>query len=507
KFHGTGVAMVTPFNADGSVDYNGLKNLINYLIEGKVEYLVSLGTTGEASTLNKEDKKKIWEFTAEINNGRLPLVAGIGGNDTASIVKDVRNFESLGYDAILSASPYYNKPTQEGVYQHYKAISEGSSVPIILYNVPGRTGSNVSPETTCRLANDLKNVIATKEASGSFDQFNQIMRDKPDDFLLISGDDPIAMPMISLGAVGVISVIGNALPKPLSDMINTAVTDYIENESGLLSHIDKRIIDEAKKLRPTLITIGERKPVEILGRTHVAFERALKKCVRYKQTFIAGPAGTGKTTLASQIAKALELPYGHISCTAGMSEAHLLGRMDAHGNYLPSEFVNIYENGGVFLFDEIDAADSNTLLIINSALANGHMSVPNRKEKPFAKRHENFYCIAAANTWGFGSNEYAGRNVLDAATLDRFTGSQLFVDYDIELEKEISKHFPQVAEAIQKIRENVKANRMRRVVSTRAVINGVIALTDGDTLKQYISDFLIAWTEEERKKALLNVSF
>ncbi len=223
KFHGTGVAMVTPFNADGSVDFNGLKSLINYLIEGKVEYLVSLGTTGEASTLNKEEKKKIWEFTAEINNGRLPLVAGIGGNDTASIVKDVRDFESLGYDAILSASPYYNKPTQEGIYQHYKAISEGSFLPIILYNVPGRTGSNVSPETTCRLAHDLKNVIATKEASGSFDQFNQIMRDKPEDVLLISGDDPIAMPMISLGAVGVISVIGNALPKQLSNLVRLSL--------------------------------------------------------------------------------------------------------------------------------------------------------------------------------------------------------------------------------------------------------------------------------------------
>lgn len=219
KFHGTGVALVTPFNADGSVDFDGLKNLINYLIEGKVEYLVSLGTTGEASTLNKDEKKKIWEFTAEINNGRLPLIAGIGGNDTRVIAQNIKDFEVSGYDAILSASPYYNKPTQEGIYQHYKALSESSSLPILLYNVPGRTGSNVSAETTCRLATDLKNIIAIKEASGNFDQFNQIMRDKPADFMLISGDDPVAMPMISLGAVGVISVIGNALPKQLSDMI------------------------------------------------------------------------------------------------------------------------------------------------------------------------------------------------------------------------------------------------------------------------------------------------
>lgn len=227
KFYGTGVALVTPFNADGTVDYDGLRRLINHLIDGKVEYLVSLGTTGEASTLNKEEKKKIWEFTAEVNNNRLPLVAGIGGNDTAEVTNSIKTFEANGYEAILSASPYYNKPTQEGIYQHYKAISESSALPVLVYNVPGRTASNVSPETTCRLAVDFKNIIGTKEASGNFDQFNQIMRDKPADFLLISGDDPVALPMITLGAVGVISVIGNALPGQLSDMIRLALNgDY-----------------------------------------------------------------------------------------------------------------------------------------------------------------------------------------------------------------------------------------------------------------------------------------
>ncbi|WP_316821532.1 4-hydroxy-tetrahydrodipicolinate synthase [Pedobacter gandavensis] len=236
KFHGTGVALVTPFNADGTVDYPGLKNLINHLVEGKVEYLVSLGTTGEASTLNKSDKKKIWEFTAEINNGRLPLVAGIGGNDTAELVQSIKEFEVNGYDAILSASPYYNKPSQEGIYQHYKAIAEASALPLFLYNVPGRTGSNVSPETTCRLANDFKNIIGTKEASGSFDQFNQILRDKPADFMLISGDDPVAMPMIALGAVGVISVVGNALPKQLSDMIRLCLNGDFKTAAPL--HLD-----------------------------------------------------------------------------------------------------------------------------------------------------------------------------------------------------------------------------------------------------------------------------
>jgi 4-hydroxy-tetrahydrodipicolinate synthase len=219
KFQGTGVALVTPFNTDGSVDYNGLKNLINHLVDGGIDYLVSLGTTGETATMTKDEKKKVWAYTAEINNNRLPLVAGIGGNNTLAVAEDIKSFDTNGYSAILSVSPYYNKPTQEGIYQHYKYLAEISPLDLILYNVPGRTGSNMSPETTCRLAHDFKNIIATKEASGSFDQFNQIMRDKPADFLLISGDDPITLPMIALGASGLISVIGNALPKQLSDMV------------------------------------------------------------------------------------------------------------------------------------------------------------------------------------------------------------------------------------------------------------------------------------------------
>jgi 4-hydroxy-tetrahydrodipicolinate synthase len=219
KFQGTGVALVTPFNTDGSVDYNGLKNLINHLVDGGIDYLVSLGTTGETATMTKDEKKKVWAYTAEINNNRLPLVAGIGGNNTLAVAEDIKSFNTNGYSAILSVSPYYNKPTQEGIYQHYKYLAEISPLDLILYNVPGRTGSNMSPETTCRLAHDFKNIIATKEASGSFDQFNQIMRDKPADFLLISGDDPITLPMIALGASGLISVIGNALPKQLSDMV------------------------------------------------------------------------------------------------------------------------------------------------------------------------------------------------------------------------------------------------------------------------------------------------
>jgi 4-hydroxy-tetrahydrodipicolinate synthase len=223
-FHGTGVAMVTPFDVQGQVDYTGLENLINYLIDGGVNYLVSLGTTGESATLSKEEKKKVWAFTAEKVNKRVQLVAGIGGNNTLEVVEAVKEFDTTGYDAILSASPHYNKPIQEGIYQHYKAIAEAAPLPIILYNVPGRTGSNMSAETTVRLANDFKNIIGIKEASGNFDQFNQIMRDKPADFLFISGDDPVTLPMMAMGAVGVISVVGNALPSQFSAMISTCMT-------------------------------------------------------------------------------------------------------------------------------------------------------------------------------------------------------------------------------------------------------------------------------------------
>jgi 4-hydroxy-tetrahydrodipicolinate synthase len=185
--------------------------------------------------MTKDEKKKVWAYTAEINNNRLPLVAGIGGNDTLAVAEDIKSFDTTGYSAILSVSPYYNKPTQEGIYQHYKYLAEVSPLDLILYNVPGRTGSNMSPETTCRLAHDFKNIIATKEASGSFDQFNQIMRDKPKDFLLISGDDPVTLPMIALGAAGIISVIGNALPKQFTDMVNLCLAgDY---KAALPAHL------------------------------------------------------------------------------------------------------------------------------------------------------------------------------------------------------------------------------------------------------------------------------
>jgi len=219
--------MVTPFQADGQVDYEALSRLIEHLIEGGVEYLVSLGTTGESATLSDAERKNVWSFTATAVNGRVGLVAGIGGNNTTDVVEKVKHFDTIGYDAILSASPQYNKPTQEGIYQHYKAIAQAAPLPVILYNVPSRTGSNVNADTVVRLASDFKNIIGIKEASGNFDQINQIMRDKPDEFLVISGDDPITLPMMALGGVGVISVTGNALPKKVSEMVRYCLAgDY-----------------------------------------------------------------------------------------------------------------------------------------------------------------------------------------------------------------------------------------------------------------------------------------
>lgn len=219
KFHGTGVAIITPFKADGSVDHSALRTVIDHIINGGVEYLVSLGTTGEAATLSSDEKKAVWETTVAHVNGRVPIVAGIGGNSTSEVLNDLKKFDSAGFDAVLSVCPYYNKPTQEGIYQHYKAIAQESVLPVILYNIPGRTGINMTAETTLRLAHDFRNIIAMKEASGNFEQFNKIIKDKPEDFLFISGDDPITLPLIAMGAAGVISVIGNAVPGIFSTMV------------------------------------------------------------------------------------------------------------------------------------------------------------------------------------------------------------------------------------------------------------------------------------------------
>lgn len=220
---GTGIALITPFHPDGSVDYDGLSRLIDHVITGGVDYVVSLGTTGETATLTTEEKAQILRHTVETVNGRVPVIAGFGGNNTRQVIDDILQADLSGITAILSASPYYNKPTQEGIYQHYMAIATAAPIPVILYNVPGRTSSNITATTTLRLAHDHPNIIGIKEASGNLEQCMDIVKDKPDGFLVISGEDALTLPMISFGMDGVISVIGNAFPQSYSQLIQLAM--------------------------------------------------------------------------------------------------------------------------------------------------------------------------------------------------------------------------------------------------------------------------------------------
>ncbi|AWI26968.1 4-hydroxy-tetrahydrodipicolinate synthase [Flavobacterium pallidum] len=219
SFIGTGVALVTPFKKDFSVDTEALVRIVNHVIEGGVEYLVVLGTTGEPATLTEDEKELVIDTIAKANNGRLPLVLGVGGNDTAAVVNELKTRDFSRFSAILSVSPYYNKPTQEGIYRHFSAVAQASPLPVILYNVPARTGSNVLPSTILRLANEYNNIIAVKEAAGDIVQAMKIIQHKPKDFLVISGDDMIALPMVLAGGAGVISVIGEGFPKEFSEMI------------------------------------------------------------------------------------------------------------------------------------------------------------------------------------------------------------------------------------------------------------------------------------------------
>lgn len=224
---GMGVALITPFKEDESVDYEALGKLVDYQLQNGTDYLVVLGTTAETPTLTEEEKKEIIRLVVTKVRGRLPIVLGVGGNCTRSIVEKLKQDDFEGIDAILSVVPYYNKPSQEGIYQHYKAISEATSLPIILYNVPGRTGMNMTAETTLRIARECKNVVAVKEASGNITQMDEIIKNKPANFNVISGDDGIAFPLITLGAIGVISVIGNAFPREFSRMVRLALAgDY-----------------------------------------------------------------------------------------------------------------------------------------------------------------------------------------------------------------------------------------------------------------------------------------
>lgn len=228
KFVGTGVALVTPFKKDFSVDVDGLKRVVNYVIEGGVEYLVVLGTTAETATLTQEEKELVIDTIIEANANRLPLVLGVGGNNTRKVVEELKTRDFSKFDAILSVSPYYNRPTQEGIYQHFKAIAEASPIPVILYNVPGRTASNVLPATVIRLANDFENIIAIKEAAGDIVQAMRLIQNKPEDFLVISGDDMITLPMVLAGGSGVISVIGQGFPKEFSQMVRLGVEGNIK---------------------------------------------------------------------------------------------------------------------------------------------------------------------------------------------------------------------------------------------------------------------------------------
>lgn len=223
QFIGTGVALITPFKEDLSIDFDALERLVEYNIKNGVEYLVISGTTGESVTITTDEKKNLIEFIASVNKGRLPLVLGIGGNNTSSIISEIQGTDLSSIDAILSVSPYYSKPTQEGIYQHFKAISQVSPLPIILYNVPGRTSKNIEPETTIRLANDFENIIGVKEAGNNVHQYLELLRTKPDDFLVISGDDDLALGVALAGGSGVISVIGQGLPNEFSDMIRLGI--------------------------------------------------------------------------------------------------------------------------------------------------------------------------------------------------------------------------------------------------------------------------------------------
>lgn len=223
QLKGTGVALVTPFAQNGAIDFDGLKRMIDFITEGGVQYVVVLGTTGETPTLSKEEKKEIVQYTLSAAGGRIPVVVGIGGNNTAEVVKEIERLAVEECVAILSASPYYNKPSQEGIFQHYKTLAGATSKPIILYNVPGRTGSNITAATTLRLAKEVENVVGIKEASGNMIQCMHILRDRPDGFLVTSGDDHLAMAQLACGMDGVISVAANCFPKLFSEMVQLAL--------------------------------------------------------------------------------------------------------------------------------------------------------------------------------------------------------------------------------------------------------------------------------------------
>ena len=241
-YYGTGVAVITPFTTDLKVDYTSLRNLINYLIDSDIRYLVAMGTTAESSTISIEEKKKIFDLFVETVDGRVPLVMGLGGNDTMALRRALQQVDTTGFSAILSVSPYYNRPTQEGIYQHYRSLDEVTPLPLILYNVPGRTSSNINPETALRIAHDCPNVIGIKDASGDLDQGKAILDGRPEDFIVLSGDDETAIPLIQSGAEGVISVIAGGFPRFFSKGVAAAL-DGDENKANEIVTLAQPIID------------------------------------------------------------------------------------------------------------------------------------------------------------------------------------------------------------------------------------------------------------------------
>ena len=236
-----GVALITPFKNDESIDYDALARLVEHQIKSGTDYLVVCGTTAETPTLTEKEKEEVTSFVIQCTAGRLPIVLGVGGNNTKSVVEHLKTNDFIGVDAILSVTPYYNKPSQEGLYQHFAAIAKASPLPIVLYNVPGRTGVNMTAETTLRLAKEFSNICAIKEASGNFPQIDDIIKNKPKDFMVISGDDGITFPLITLGAVGVISVIGNAFPKEFSRMVRLALQGDYDSARQIHQHFNELI--------------------------------------------------------------------------------------------------------------------------------------------------------------------------------------------------------------------------------------------------------------------------
>lgn len=283
---GTGVAIVTPFDNTGKVDSAALSAIVKHLHAGKVEYIVVLGTTGESVTLSKEEKKTVMDTVIKANGKKLPLVLGIGGNNTQEVIDTIRSTDLKPFEAILSVAPYYNKPSQEGYYQHFKAISRSTKKDIILYNVPGRTGSNVTWETQVRIARDCKNIIATKEASGNMEQVMKVIKNKPKDFLVLSGDDSLTLPIIAAGGHGVISVVANAFPKDFSEMVRLSL---------------KHKFTEAQKLHYKLTDITDQLFADgNPGGIKFALS-VLKKCKPYVRLPLCEPNDKVKHTLTELI--------------------------------------------------------------------------------------------------------------------------------------------------------------------------------------------------------------